>query len=255
MVRDFTLKIYERLCLNLKKSGFRPIGVGDYLANSANMGEKVAIIRHDVDRLPLQALKMAEIENDLGIKSTYYFRSISKVFKKDIIKSVKNLGHEIGYHYEVLANNDGNKEKALAEFQINLEMFRQFADIRTICMHGSPLSPWRDFDIWKKYDFKDFGIIGEAFLSIDYNNVMYFTDTGRKWNNQSSNVRDIVSSNIESISVNSTRNLIENLVGLDMNISINTHPHRWHDSYLRWQWELIFQNIKNIGKKFIKKRV
>jgi len=31
------------------------------------------IIRHDIDRKPERALKMAEIENDLGVKSTYFF--------------------------------------------------------------------------------------------------------------------------------------------------------------------------------------
>lgn len=45
-------------------------------------------------------------------------------------------------------------------------------------MHGNPLSPRDNRELWKKYKFKDFGIIGEAYLSIDFNEVSYFTDTG-----------------------------------------------------------------------------
>jgi hypothetical protein len=38
-----------------------------------NKSEQFCLVRHDVDRKPLNALKMAEIENKLGVKSTYYF--------------------------------------------------------------------------------------------------------------------------------------------------------------------------------------
>lgn len=38
-------------------------------------------MRHDVDRKPQNALRMAKLENDLGIKVTYYFRIITKPAK------------------------------------------------------------------------------------------------------------------------------------------------------------------------------
>ena len=48
---DFTHAKYEELCKAM-----------------------VDFIRHDIDRKPERALKMAEIEHDFGVKSTYYFR-------------------------------------------------------------------------------------------------------------------------------------------------------------------------------------
>jgi len=251
MAKDFTLSAYENLCKGLLKYNFQTIKVVDYLSQKLSRKKMFAIMRHDVDKLPLQALKMARIENSLGIQSTYYFRSIKSVFKKDIISSICDLGHEIGYHYEVLAKNNGNKEKALEEFEKTLENFRKIVDIKTICMHGSPLSSWRDSDLWQNLDYNRYEIIGEAFLSIDYNSVMYFTDTGRKWKNDSSNIRDTVISNIEPLNVTSTKDLIAKLPKIKSDISINTHPHRWHESFLGWQWEFISQNIKNFGKYFI----
>ncbi len=39
---------------------------------------KVVILRHDVDRKPENALKMAEIEREFDIPATYYFRSTKR---------------------------------------------------------------------------------------------------------------------------------------------------------------------------------
>ena len=59
-------------------------------------------MRHDVDRKPENALKMAEIERQFGIFGTYYFRSTKEVFKAEIMQEIEKMGHEVGYHYEVL---------------------------------------------------------------------------------------------------------------------------------------------------------
>ncbi|MBA7530624.1 hypothetical protein ES705_22833 [subsurface metagenome] len=81
---------------------------------------------------------------------------------------------------------------AIESFQKNLETLRKIAPVKTICMHGSPLSKWDNRNLWEKYDYKAFGIIGEPYYDVDYSKVLYITDTGRKWNNQSVSVRDKV---------------------------------------------------------------
>jgi len=79
------------------------VSVKDYLSLSLSLqpGEKVILLRHDVDRKPEKALMMVEIERELGISGTYYFRTTKEVFKAEIM-------HEIGYHYEVLDKAKGN---------------------------------------------------------------------------------------------------------------------------------------------------
>ena len=181
-MRDFTLKKYRELCNAMINSGYTLTTVADYLpSKSTKHPKKTIILRHDVDRNAKHALGTAKIENKLGIKSTYYFRTIPNVFVPKIIKKIHAMGHEIGYHYEVLDRASGNFEKAIKLFEHELENFRKICDIKTICMHGNPLTSWDNRDLWKKYDFRDYGITGEAYLSIDYDKVMYFTDTGRSW--------------------------------------------------------------------------
>ncbi len=53
--------------------------------------------------------------------------------------------------------------------------------VSTVCMHGSPLSRVSNLDLWKKYDYRGLGIIAEPYLDIDFDEVFYLTDTGRRW--------------------------------------------------------------------------
>ena len=103
------------------------------------------------------------------------------------------------------------------------------------------------------HDFSKFGIIGEAFLSLDYIRIHYYTDTGRGWNNQTSNVLDKVKTVLVNKKITSTKNFIESLKDFNNSICITTHPQRWTDNILEWSLELLLQNIKNIGKKLFLK--
>jgi predicted DNA-binding transcriptional regulator len=110
MNRDFTLAKYEELCSAIVQSGYAVMSVKDYLSLSLQPPGKVVILRHDVDRKPEKSTeKMAEIERDFGISSTYYFRSKKEVFKAGIIQAIEKMGHEVGYHYKVLDKAKGNK--------------------------------------------------------------------------------------------------------------------------------------------------
>jgi len=252
MRRDFTLETYRTLCKAILENNITPMRLCDYISSSRGK-KKVAIIRHDVDKKPENALKMAEMERSLGIKATYYFRTTKEVYHKKIIMKINEMGHEIGYHYEVLAKAQGDKKKAIVMFEKELQELRTLVPVKTICMHGSPWSKWKDSDLWEDYDYSDYNIIAEAFLTLDYNTICYYTDTGRRWDGGLYNVRDKVKTNLQSKEVRSTYELIETLPTLMEDISLNSHPQRWHDSYSRWLLELVGQNIKNIGKKYFLK--
>ena len=94
---DFTLTTYRKLLDSLQKQGFSFQTFADFIEKP---GERVIILRHDVDKLPGNSLTFAEIEAERGIKGTYYFRTVPQSFDGKIIKEIHSLGHEIGYHYE-----------------------------------------------------------------------------------------------------------------------------------------------------------
>jgi len=104
--------------------------------------------------------------------------------------------------------------------------------------------------LWKRYDYKGLGIIAEPYLDIDYNHVFYITDTGRKWNNKASSIRDRVNSRF-NIPIRSTFHFMElaRQNALPDRIMINVHPQRWHAKAWPWVRELVWQNVKNVVKK------
>lgn len=101
-MQDFTLKEYKNLLAELTEAKYKFIKCAEFM--EINPGkDKLVILRHDVDRKPGKALKMAVIESSLKINSIHYFRVTSECLNPKIIKQISAMGHEIGYHYENLA--------------------------------------------------------------------------------------------------------------------------------------------------------
>ena len=149
---DFTRKKYLQFLSQLKDSGYEFITYANYC--DGQLPQRFVILRHDVDLKPLNSLAFAREEEKVGVKATYYFRAVPQSWDEAIIQAIHQLGHEIGYHYESLTTCKGNVQKAYADFVENLKRLRLLVPVSTICMHGSPRSPYDSKDIWTQYDFK-----------------------------------------------------------------------------------------------------
>ena len=247
---DFTLKTYQSLLQALQTAGYRFITFEEYCGHKPE--GKFVILRHDVDLKAENSLATAKIEAELGIKASYYFRVVPQSNKPHIIREIASLDHEIGYHYEDMSICDGDTDKAIEHFKDKLQYFRQFYPIKTVCMHGAPRSRFDGKDLWKKYDYRDYGIIGEPYFEVDFNQVFYLTDTGRCWDGSKFSVRDKVQSSFNQ-SYHSTNKIITATQDglLPSQIMITTHPQRWTDNKVLWFNELLQQNVKNIAKRVL----
>ena len=251
-VKDFTLDAYRQLLAALETKGYAFLTFEEFVTGKPS--GKTVVLRHDVDRIPINAFKMAEIEHSRGIKASYFFRVVPHVWDEEIIQKVVDLDHEVAYHYEDLTITKGNFENAIKHFEDQLNRFRKFYPSKTICMHGSPMTKWDNRKLWDQYSYQDFGIIAEPYFDVDYSKVFYITDTGRAWNNSSISVRDRVNSGYD-IPIKNTSHLIQLLKRdkLPDQIMINSHPHRWFNPGLNWYKELILQNLKNVIKSVLVK--
>ncbi len=285
---DFTQEIYKTLLITFKEQNYSFQTFQEFLEVKKN---KAILLRHDVDKLPTNSLWFAKTQREFGIKATYYFRITPESFNPLVIEEIAYLGHEIGYHYEdvdiaVKSNKfqvSGiktieNKNKFMAEkgielFEKHLKEFRKYYPVKTICMHGSPLSKYDNRLLWKYYDYRNFSIIGEPYFDIDFNDVFYLTDTGRRWDGYKVSVRDKVShelsrknassgaerskdqkqeNDISNLSLHSTQQIIQsiNFGNFPEKAMLTFHPQRWTNSPVLWTKELVMQNIKNIIKKY-----
>ena len=84
---DFTLITYSRLLKALQNSGYSFQTFVDFINNPK---DKVVVMRHDVDRLPGNALKMAGIEHGMGIAVSDYFRATNGVGPQQV-PDIKHL--------------------------------------------------------------------------------------------------------------------------------------------------------------------
>lgn len=248
-MKDFLLPIFKELIRSIQKSNYT---FQTFLQFIETPKEKAVMLRHDVDKMPNNSLTTAWIESKLGIRGTYYFRTTPLSWDEKVIKDISSMGHEIGYHYENMDTCNGNIDKAFEDFKKNLEKFRKVADVKTICMHGSPRSKHDNKDLWAKYNYKNLGIIGEPYFDIDFSKVFYLTDTGRCWNGNKLSIRDNVDSSFK-ISFQHTKEIIDaaNNGILPEQIMFTLHPQRWTNNLYFWTKELAMQNIKNQVKSLI----
>ena len=239
---DFTIEKYRNLLTALKQ-------------------HKEHRIRHDVDLKPEFSLRIAQVESEMGMKATYYFRSMHFESHAEVIKAIIALGHEAGYHYENLTTCNGDSEAAYQDFCKNLEILRKIVPVSTACAHGSPRSPWNSQEIWNQHDIHALGIVYEPMMDTDFSKTLYLTDTGRRWDGYKVSVRDKVPQyqeqwEKEGLIFHHTDDVIHALNNPQHSIHyksllINTHPQRWMPFGAQWLREACTQNIKNIAKRII----
>ena len=254
MNRDFTYKKYTEFLIAIIESGYTCITTEDYFTKQFDKNAKLFILRHDVDRLPFNAVVLAKIQKELNVKGTYYWRIHPESYNEQAIKEVVELGHELGYHYEDVTLCKGDLDKSVKHFEDTLQNFRKFYPIQTICMHGSPMSKWDNRLIWDNANYREYGIIAEPYYDFDFNEFFYLTDTGRHWNDEKISVRDKVNSEFDR-TIKNTDDIIHKLKNnlLPNRLMYNIHPHRWNDGFIAWSKEIVMQNIKNQVKRFLVK--
>ena len=100
---DFTETNYRNI-LKIAKRNYRFINFFDNKEN--NIDSKFIILRHDIDISVHRAYRMAIIEHEEDVRSTYFLLLSSiyyNVFEKEIrnlILSILSLNHSIGLHFD-----------------------------------------------------------------------------------------------------------------------------------------------------------
>ncbi|MDB9993757.1 hypothetical protein OAE13_03635 [Flavobacteriaceae bacterium] len=257
---DFTIKIYRELLLSLITANY---GFEPFSKFVEGISSKRIVLRHDVDLLPNNSLRFAKIQAELGIKGSYYFRAVPESWDENIIKEIAVLGHEVGYHYENMDTCNGDVDKAWDDFRLHLDKLRKLVDVKTICMHGSPRSKFDNKEIWNKYDYRSLQIIGEPYYDVDFDEIFYLTDTGRRWDGWKASVRDKVPQQDQwvkqGLTFHSTQDIIDAVnsgralsgAKVPSKIMFTMHPQRWTEGGLPWLKELVLQNVKNQVKKVL----
>lgn len=175
---NFTMKSYRDLLNEFKRNNYKFIFFGE----NSKEDRKELILRHDVDLSLEAALKMAKLETELNIKSTYFillgtsFYNPMLAHDKSIIRHISELGHDIGLHFDIsnyLNKNDadlvGNIKKELTILSFILDK-----EVNVVSFHRPTkelLNKKLSDDIISAYERKYF------------NEFTYISDSRSTWKN------------------------------------------------------------------------
>jgi hypothetical protein len=252
---DFSLPMLERLLLTFKNNGYQIMRFDQYWKNKDyyNSFDRMVLLRHDVDRFPKMAVTVAEMEAGNGIFGTFFFRVKPRVFKENIIKRIVSLGHEIGYHYEVMTDANGSLREADCLFKENLKRLRDIFPIVSASMHSRPLSRFDNRSFWDHVSLEKYGLLGETYRNIDHYKFMYLADSGRNWSSDRNVVWDYVKGSALS-RISGTPQLCKMIESQEINkIHLLIHPNRWRSTIVGWHMEYMTDILINTTKSIIKK--
>ncbi|WP_295393308.1 hypothetical protein [uncultured Thiodictyon sp.] len=256
-MRDFCAAKYRRLCVALVDAGYQSLTLADYFQSGGlPLEARRVILRHDIDRFPGMAIPLARIERELGLRATYHVR-VPATFNPAVIRTLAELGHEVGFHYENLSKSRGELVRARQGFADDLAQLRTLCEVKTVSMHGSPASRIDNRDLWRSRSGIDDGLLGEAYLDMDYRTVLYYSDTGRTWQEGRFNIRDHIPDGQSRITgapvVRTTDDLIDLIAREGRNLYLVAHPERWPVSPGGWALAGLKDLAFNWAKVLIRK--
>jgi hypothetical protein len=146
---------YRTLLLDAQRYGYHLVSLEDWVDRepSDDDYERTLILRHDVDQHPRSALAMAAIEEEFGLRSTWYFRW--RTAHESVVGNLRERGFAVGLHYETLSRraretglrpSDDPSELIEASRELLRAELAAFEDrhgpARSACPHGDSRVPW-----------------------------------------------------------------------------------------------------------------
>lgn len=125
---DFTLDNYKSLLKKAKEKFSFSAFKDDYPESF----DKIIILRHDVEFSVPIALQMAEIENSLGIKSTYFIQLHGDFYNTlekrtfDYLQKIESFGHELALHFDAHFWELQDESQLERFLDIDKEIFKTF---------------------------------------------------------------------------------------------------------------------------------
>ena len=153
-------------------SGYKVITCEEYVRyKKENISyDKLVVNRVDVDCSLKKGLKLAQIFQELGIKGTFFIRLHAHEYNPfsfegyRCLKAIKDMGHEIGYHSEVIDQaeiwDESPEECLIRDIDILNRLLN--IEIKGIASHGG-MTGLNNLDFWKNKKAEDFGLLYEAY--------------------------------------------------------------------------------------------
>lgn len=183
---QFTYNAYRKLIKSIQENDYQ---IASY-KNWENT-PRCVILRHDIDNDIEKALKLAKVEAELGVKSTYFvlvtsdFYNVFSAKSEKMLREIVDLGHDIGLHfdevrYPEIETPEDAREHILQESKLLSIVIEKTVDI--VSMH-------RPSRMMLDADLEIPGMIN-SYGQVYFKGFKYVSDSRKRWREP---VEDIVS--------------------------------------------------------------
>ena len=179
------LKDYYQVAINV---GYEVMSCYNYTKRKNRLSELTLVNRVDIDCSMEKAEIICDLFNELEITGTFFVRLHAKEYNPfsfenyRILKYIKQSGHEIGYHSEVIDEAKIWKENPDKCLKRDILILEKMLDLKIhgVASHGG-LTGFNNLDFWKKTSPLKFGLKYEAYdneKDFDlFNNSFYISDS------------------------------------------------------------------------------
>ena len=135
-VTGFAIGDYRRLLEAMLARGYETVPLAGLIPD-----QRVMFLRHDVDLSLPCAVKIAQLEAELGLAATYYLLVATDMYNlmlpsaREAVRTLVALGHSIGLHFDPTKYPAGTDMEAAAEDECRFLKDVAGAPVETISFH------------------------------------------------------------------------------------------------------------------------
>ncbi len=177
----FSYREYKEIVNKYRDTICKPT---DALSKSA-----FTIIRHDVEFSVVRAYKLALMEAELNVSSTFFFQCISNAYNitsqenRKIIRSIQDMGHSIGLHLYISHVIEQDWDMVFHELCSQKQILENITEKKTDIFAFHRPAKWV---LENRSDIIDgmINIYGESFFefSTTQKHIKYLADSMHRWN-------------------------------------------------------------------------
>lgn len=187
---NFTYDSYRALLRSLREQRYAFTNYRDYAAHP-----RCVILRHDIDNSLSQAVRLAELEAEEGVQSTWFvllrtdFYNPASASSQKALSRIQSLGHEIGLHFDEVAYSDGGSSCTTALSSTEERILFEAGMLSDLCgCRVTTVSMHRPSKETLDADLNISGMVN-SYGKIFFRDFKYLSDSRRRWREP---VEDIV---------------------------------------------------------------
>lgn len=167
---EFTFLNIENHYKTALSHGYNIISCLDYFKKKDGLSELTLVNRVDIDFSVKKTERLLDVFNQLSIKATFFVRLHAPEYNPfsfenyRILKQIRDTGHEIGYHSEIIDQATIWNENAADCLRRDIYVLNKMLDIQIegIASHGGNTG-LNNLDFWSTHTASDFGLKYEAY--------------------------------------------------------------------------------------------